>query len=357
MRPNNQKNPKVKKVTMLSLLSTFCISRGGKFVTELTSQTWKKLVEKRNNRTVWIVDFQAGYCPACRQAAPYFAEAAEQSHGMVRFGSLDTQKYSDIAAPFGIRYIPTFIIFYPDGYKVYNGERSTRGFCNAAAKYIPNNSNEIDETWAERSDKEAILFTNKGQVPPMWAAISNSFYDNQDGIKIGHALNSEKKDMFNVTAFPTVLVRDGNKSRIFDGKPSFSVLQNFIAKFFDGTLPEATPKPTPKPKGLYIETIDTEEKFEKICHKHKNCVIMAGEPDEEFKKIATKFQHDPFVFASCPAGSKLDYIKKGIWVYHRTQDKCAFVESVDKLNNALDRIIDGSLHWRPIVDVKMDQEL
>lgn len=342
---------------MFPLLSSLCLSAHGKFVTELTSQTWKKLIEKRDNKTVWIVDFQGDYCPACRQAAPLFAEAAEQSRGMVRFGSLDTQRNNDIASQFNIRYIPTFIIFYPGGHKVYNGERSTRGFCNAGAKYIPNNSNEIDETWTDGSKKAAILFTNKGQVPPMWAAISNRFLGSEEGVSIGHALNSEKKELFNITAFPTVLVSDGNKSRIFDGKPGFRAIENFIVKFFDGTLPDPTPKPTPKPKGVIIETIDTEEKFDKICHKKKNCVILAGEADEEFKQIANKFQHDPFIFATCPAGSKLDYIKKGIWIFHRSQEKCSIVESVDKLNNALDRIIDGSLHWRSIVDVKMDQEL
>jgi thiol-disulfide isomerase/thioredoxin len=342
---------------MLSLFSSLALASHGKYVTELTSKTFKKLVEGRNDSTVWIVDFQGDYCPACRQAAPLFAEAAEQSLGMVKFGSLDTQKNSDIAGKFNIRYIPTFIIFYPGGHKVYMGERSTRGFCNAAAKYIPSQSEEADETWFDGKSKSVILFTNKKNVPPMWAAISNYFKGNDEGIRVGHALDGNKKDEFNVTAFPTVLAIDGEKSRQFDGKPNFQRLKKFIEQFFAGTLPEPTPKPTPKPKGVKIESIDTEEKFERVCRNHKNCVIIAGKETDEFKKVALKFHNDPFVFAAAPEEGELNYINKGIWVFHRTQPKAVIVPSEDQLATALDRVLDGSQKWKSVADLREGAEL
>ena len=326
----------------------------GKYVTELTSKTFRKLVEGRNDTTVWIVDFQGDYCPACRQAAPFFAEAAQQSLGMVKFGSLDTQRNGDIAGQFNIRYIPTFIIFYPGGHKVYMGERSARGFANAAAKYIPNKSEEADETWNDGTSKSVILFSNKRVVPPMWAALSCHYLDNPEKIRIGHALDGAKKDEFNVTAFPTVLAIDGEKTRTFDGKPGFKAISTFIDQFFAGTLPDPTPKPTPKPKGVYIETINSEADFKTKCRAHKNCVIMNGEATEEFKKIANKFQHDPFLFAT--NNGALSYIKDGIWVFHRSQEKASVVKSTDQLISALDRVLDGSLRWSKIEDLQ-NQEL
>ena len=338
------------------LLSFACCGSHGKYVTELTTKTFRKLVEGRNETTVWIVDFQGDYCPACRQAAPYFAEAAQKSLGMVRFGSLDTTKNQEIAAQFNIRYIPTFIIFYPGGkHKVYMGERSTRGFSNAAAKYIPNHSQEIDETWNDDSSKSVILFTNKRVVPPMWAAISCNFLESDD-IRIGHALDSTHAEEFNVTAFPTVLAMDGAKTRTFDGTPSFKAISTFITKFFDGTLPDPTPKPTPRPKGAVIEKIDTEEQFEKLCRAHKNCVIMKGDATEDFKKAAAKFQHDPFLFATTEGNSDMAYIKEGTWLFHRSQEKAYIVNSQDQLITALDRILDGSLQWKKLDDLK-NQEL
>jgi hypothetical protein len=342
---------------MLFFFSYFSLSSHGKYVIELTSKTFKKLVEGRNDSTVWMVDFQGDYCPACRQTAPFFAEAAEQALGMIKFGSLDTQKNSDVAAKFNIRYIPTFIIFYPGGHKTYMGERSTRGFCNAGAKYIPSKSEEIDETWYDGKSKSVILFSNKKNVPPMWAAISNYFLGNNEGFRVGHSLNGDKKDEYNVTAFPTVLAIDGEKIRVFDKKPNFQRLKKFIELYFSGKLPDPTPKPTPTPKGVFIEPIDTEAKFEKICKKRKNCVIIAGKETEEFKKIAVKFQHDPFVFVSAPTTGELSYINKGIWVFHRSQPKGFVVESEDKLVIALERVLDGTMKWIPIEEIRGDAEL
>jgi len=58
-----------------------------------------------------VVDFWAPWCGPCKMMAPHFARAAAQLGPRVRFAKLNTDENPDTASRFGIRSIPTMILF------------------------------------------------------------------------------------------------------------------------------------------------------------------------------------------------------------------------------------------------------
>jgi len=58
-----------------------------------------------------LIDFYADWCGPCRVMAPVLDELAHDRAGEVLVGKLDTDRHPEVATRFGVRGIPTLIVF------------------------------------------------------------------------------------------------------------------------------------------------------------------------------------------------------------------------------------------------------
>ena len=100
----------MKKILLLfvvTIISMTTMSLSAKEITQATDETFASEIKEG----YVLVDFWATWCPPCRALAPIFAELSQEFSGEVKFVKLDVDRAGKTATQYGIRSIPTLILF------------------------------------------------------------------------------------------------------------------------------------------------------------------------------------------------------------------------------------------------------
>ncbi len=76
---------------------------------EITDSTFDEVVLK-NDKPV-VVDFWAAWCGPCRMVGPIIDEVSREYEGKAIVGKVDVDANQEYAAKFGVRNIPTVLVF------------------------------------------------------------------------------------------------------------------------------------------------------------------------------------------------------------------------------------------------------
>ena len=80
---------------------------------KITKENFNELI---NEEKLTLVDFYADWCGPCKALGPVIEEIAEEMKG-INVGKVNVDNERDLAVQFGVRSIPTMIIF-KDGKEV-----------------------------------------------------------------------------------------------------------------------------------------------------------------------------------------------------------------------------------------------
>jgi thioredoxin len=83
---------------------------GAPNISALTHENFDTEVLKSS--TPVLVDFWAEWCGPCKMIAPILDELAEEYDGRVRIGKVNIDEQQQLAAQYGVRAIPTLLLFH-----------------------------------------------------------------------------------------------------------------------------------------------------------------------------------------------------------------------------------------------------
>lgn len=81
----------------------------GQHVLEINDLNFE--TEVLQSKEPFLLDFSAVWCGPCKMLSPIVEKIADENQGKIRVGKVDIDDSPGVAAKFGIRGVPTIVIF------------------------------------------------------------------------------------------------------------------------------------------------------------------------------------------------------------------------------------------------------
>lgn len=106
---------------------------------ELSPDNFDELVVQGDD--FWIIDFYSTWCSSCVEFAPEYLKIADILRGVVKLGAVDIKKDKQLAHTYGIKSVPTLLIFGEDRVspEKYNGRKTVEDIVETLLELIQNN--------------------------------------------------------------------------------------------------------------------------------------------------------------------------------------------------------------------------
>ena len=82
-----------------------------RMIIDISQDQFLEEVIEKSKTTPVIVDFWAPWCGPCRMVAPVVEEISKDFEGKIKVFKLNTDENPNVASQYGIRSIPTLMIF------------------------------------------------------------------------------------------------------------------------------------------------------------------------------------------------------------------------------------------------------
>ena len=90
-------------------MTKFAILKLKNMALEITDATFEETVLKSDKPV--LVDFWAAWCGPCRMVGPIIEEVSKEYDGKAVVGKVDVDSNQEFAAKYGVRNIPTVLVF------------------------------------------------------------------------------------------------------------------------------------------------------------------------------------------------------------------------------------------------------
>ncbi|OHT09014.1 hypothetical protein TRFO_22265 [Tritrichomonas foetus] len=183
-----------------------------------------------NDGTGYFVMIHSDGCGHCDRLAPTFSKAAELGEGFATWAELNCHINQTACKELRIEGVPRLFYFLNGRIHVFEGMQLSRIIVNWASNFVNNTAIEVNAENYTETEKAAFLFTNKPEIPKIWAGVERAF--NNSAIKFYVSRDQELLAKLGQKTFPGVYVKNGAEVKEFTGKLQIHDLKLFLKSTF-----------------------------------------------------------------------------------------------------------------------------